>query len=98
MGAFDGRLPQATSSPSRRSSEVRHKKLPRLRLDMVVSHTFGELQHELAQDQESFAVRVRASNLHGITSMPIGEHHPRILVHRRILQGDEDCLAMSRRG
>ena len=31
MGAFDGRLPQATSCPSRRSSEVRHKEL----LDVV---------------------------------------------------------------
>ena len=98
MGAFDGRIPQATSSSSRRSSEVRLKKLPRLRVHMVASHTFGELRHELAQDEESFAARVRASNLHGTTSMPIGEHHPRIQVHRRVLQGDEESFAMSRRG
>jgi len=65
---------------------------------MVASHTFGVLRHELAQDEESFAATVRASNLHGTTSMPIGEHHPRIQVHRQVLQGDEDCLATSRRG
>ena len=98
MGAFDGRLPQATSSSSRRSSEVRHKELPQLRVHMVGSHTFGELRHELGQDEASFALRVCASNLHGTTSTPIGEHHPRIQVHRQVLQGDEDCLATSRRG
>ena len=38
---------------------------------MVASHTFEELRHELAQDEESFAARVRASNLHGTTSTPI---------------------------
>ena len=54
MGAPNGRLPQATSSSSQRSSEVRHKKLPRLHLDMVASHTFGNLRHELAQDEEEF--------------------------------------------
>ena len=64
MGAFDGRLPQATLSSPRRSSEVSHKELPRLRVHMVASYTFGELRHELAQDEESFATRVRASKLH----------------------------------
>ena len=98
MGAFDGRLPQAKSSPFRRPSEVRHKKLPRLRVRVVASHTFGELRHELAQDEESYAARVLASNLHGTTSTSIGEHHPRIQVHRQVLQGDEDCLTTSRRG
>ena len=65
---------------------------------MVASHTFDELQRELAQDEESYATRVRAFHLHGTTSTPIGEHHSRIQVHRQVLQGDEDGLAMSRRG
>ena len=64
----------------------------------MASHTFRVLRHELVQDEESFAVTVRASKLHGTTSTPIGEHHPRIQVHRRVLQGDEESLATSRRG
>ena len=40
----------------------------------------------------------RAMCLHGTTSTPIGEHHPRIPVHRCILQGNEECFARSRRG
>jgi hypothetical protein len=45
---------------------------------MVASHTFEELQHELAQDEESDAARVFTYHLHGTSSLPIGEHLPRI--------------------
>lgn len=95
VGAQDGHLPQATSSPFRRSSEVRHKKLPRLRVDMVASHTFEELRDELVQDEEINAARVCAFHIHGTSSTPLGEHHTRIKAPRRVLHGDEESLATS---